>query len=246
MIGEIALLFFLPFLFGIAALRYAPRIQKHVALLLAFSGAYLFGITISHLLPEVFAYESRYLPMWVLAGFVLQLFLDFLSQGVEHGHIHAEKHLNSRVVFSILAGLSIHSLLEGIPLGSEIVSLHGGTAHAFHHSLLASIALHKMPAAFALMMIFHVCGLPLRKSVIFLFLFSAMSPLSYAGTWLLLNHAHLPAMSITPILALVAGSFMHISTTIIFEMEASGHHFNRKRMMAILAGLMLAVLPLFF
>ncbi len=246
MIAELALLFFLPFLFGIAALFFARKVKKSVGFILAFSGAYLFGITIAHLLPELYSRQMHLIPVWILAGFVLQLLLDFLSRGVEHGHIHAGEQLRPRLVFSIMAGLSIHALLEGIPLGSHPGPLMGLEAHAFHSSLLASIALHKMPAAFALMSILHSCGLPVRKSVWFLLFFAAMSPLSYVLTDLALEQALFTQAGIAPVLALVAGSFMHISTTIIFESDPSGHQLRYRRMIAILAGLFFAILPLLF
>jgi len=246
MIAELALLLFLPFLFGLGALFFARKVEKSVGFILAFSGAYLFGITIAHLLPEVYSMHLHLIPVWVLGGFVLQLFLDFLSRGVEHGHIHAGERLNSRLVFSIMAGLSIHALLEGIPLGSRPGHLMSLEAHAFHTSLLASIALHKMPAAFALMMILHSCGLPVRKAVWFLLFFAAMSPLSYLLTHLALDQQLFSKETITPVLALVAGSFMHISTTIIFESDPSGHQLRYRRLFAILAGLFFAILPLFF
>ncbi len=246
MIADLALLFFLPFLFGIAALFFARKIKKSVDLILAFSGAYLFGITIAHLLPEVYSKQLHMIPVWVLAGFVLQLFLDFLSRGVEHGHMHADETLKPRLVFSIMAGLSIHALLEGVPLGSHPGPMMSPEAHAFHNSLLASIALHKMPAAFALMSILHSCGLPARKSIAFLLFFAAMSPLSYVLTDLALERAIFSEAGIAPVLALVAGSFMHISTTIIFESDPSGHQLRYRRVAAILAGLFFAILPLLF
>ena len=246
MIAELALLFFLPFLFGLAALYSTRKIKKSMGVILAFSGAYLFGITIAHLLPEVYSMHLHLIPLWILSGFILQLFLDFLSRGVEHGHIHAGEKYHTHQVFSIMVGLSLHALLEGIPLGSSPSHLMSLEAHAFHTSLLISIALHKIPAAFALMMILHSCGLPVHKAVIFLFFFAIMSPLSYILTHLALDQHLFSKETITPVLALVSGSFMHISTTILFESDPSGHQLQRKRLIAILTGLFFAVLPLLF
>ena len=53
--------------------------------LLAFSGAYLFTLTITHILPEALQLLPEHperVGYWVLAGFFGQLLLEVLSQGV--------------------------------------------------------------------------------------------------------------------------------------------------------------------
>ena len=47
---------------------------------LAFSGAFLFGTLLTHLLPEVFTNPIG--GYWVLLGFGIQLVLDFISKGL--------------------------------------------------------------------------------------------------------------------------------------------------------------------
>ena len=46
------------------------------------------------------------------------------------------------------------------------------------------------------------------------------------------------------LLALVIGIFMHVSTTILFE-SGEDHHYNRRKAIAILLGVALAVLGVF-
>ena len=87
-------------LFGVAfgaglAAFYLPRINgERYRLILVFAGAYLFSITLTHLLPELFLAASsttwKNIPVgvFVLIGFFLQQGLEFFSNGVEHGHIH--------------------------------------------------------------------------------------------------------------------------------------------------------------
>ena len=123
---------------------------------LVFAGAYLFAVTVIHILPELFTNNTQlnpaYVGTFVLAGFFLQQVLEYLTTGVEHGHVHLpnEKHDHSRLspVF-VLTALCIHAFLEGGLLA------HPGTIHAHHDSnaLLFGIVLHKAPAAFALMSI---------------------------------------------------------------------------------------------
>ena len=57
-------------------------------LLLAFSGAFLFTLSLVHLIPEVYAQGGTGVGVWVLGGFLLQLVLELFSEGLEHGHVH--------------------------------------------------------------------------------------------------------------------------------------------------------------
>ena len=78
---------------------------RHLKPLNAFTGAYLLSLTFLHLLPEL--YETGHgdfllIGILILAGFYLQVALDVVSQGVEHGHTH---HLPKGFPIGILAGL---------------------------------------------------------------------------------------------------------------------------------------------
>src|SRR5688572_19972355 len=85
-------------------------------LLLSFSAAYLFAISLLHLIPEVYASQDKYIGLFVLIGFFLQIILEIFSEGIEHGHVHIHKeHLHS-FPLAMMVGLCIHSFLEGMPL----------------------------------------------------------------------------------------------------------------------------------
>ena len=66
---------------------YVVRPKKLLAfkLILAFSGAFLLGITIFHLMPEVFSQYDIQPGPWIVGGLLLQIVLEYLSQGAEHG-----------------------------------------------------------------------------------------------------------------------------------------------------------------
>ena len=61
-------------------------------LLLSYSAAYLLSLTFLHLLPEAMEDGGRSVGVMILVGFLLQIVLDYFSQGVEHGHAHAHTH----------------------------------------------------------------------------------------------------------------------------------------------------------
>lgn len=238
------LLVLLPLAGGLAALGLRKLNPLYLKLLLSFSGAYLFGITILHLIPEVFAGEARWGGMFILAGFLIQVALDQFSQGVEHGHIHEHQKLNAGYVWSIMAGLSVHAFIEGIPLSD--IHHHAGHMHGVSFDLqplLYGIAIHKIPAAFALMSIFLIAKVPLRNAFILLLVFSLVTPFASILTNSLTEQSWMTDHNLViALLAIVVGSFLHISTTILFEVGTKVHNFNFIRFGAILLGIAMAVL----
>lgn len=230
--------------------------EAHIRTLLTFSGAYLFGITILHLLPVAFVEASTKVGLFILVGFVLQLLLDLLSQGVEHGHMHTHAHTGNKqaMAISIMIGLSVHAFLEGIPLGGMEWASHDGHHHAHTNlseggaivPLLLGIALHKIPAAFALMALLRTAKVSRIGCWVYLLIFAFMSPLAaFLTSWLGAHDAQLIQRYMPYIFGLVIGSFMHISTTILFEVGTPVHtRFNLSRWASILLGLLLAGLTL--
>lgn len=245
MLTDILILFVVALAAGTFAF-YVPRVNNgNYKLALVFAGAYLFAITIIHILPELFhqAVQPEYIGMFVLAGFFLQQGLEFLSTGVEHGHIHVHEsghqHRESSAIL-VLAALGIHSLLEGGLLAHPKTVEH----HHDTNTLLWGILLHKAPEAFALMSIL-LCELKSKvRAFFYLTLFAAASPLGLYLNDFLLNTEALSPRAFTFLFALVSGNFLHISTTIVFE-SSLDHKFNaRKTGVAVLASIVAVVAEL--
>ena len=203
--------------------------SKNIQLLLTFSGAYLLAVSLLHLLPELFEHNtSNHIGLYILGGFLVQILLEYFSQGIEHGHFHK----SSIIPFSVLISLSLHALLEGVPLGGH---LH----HNAHNALLTGIVLHKLPVAIVLMTFFLQSNMKKSKAYFLLFLFAIMAPLGVFTGSLFANLAEFH----NEIMAVVIGIFLHISTTILFE-SSEGHKFNAKKIFAILLGAAIAYLSL--
>ncbi|MBA4737991.1 MAG: ZIP family metal transporter [Cryomorphaceae bacterium] len=200
-------------------------------LTLAFSGAFLFGTLMTHLLPEVFQNSSG--GLWVLLGFGVQLLLDFISKGLEHGHLHTHE---NRIPVLPLVGLFIHAFIEGMPLGLDNI-MHD---HAHDHGtngLLWSVAMHKIPIALLVATALRSAGLKTWKVVLGILLFALSSPLGNAmGVSLELDPA-----SFLPVLGLATGLLLHVSTTILFE-SAANHQFNAMKMLVVAVGIALSLL----
>ena len=79
--------------------------QRILKLLLAFSGAFLIGITFLKLIPEVFNRPTMFAGVFVLLGFLLQLSLELITEGAEHGHKHAHSDDEKVSPFLLLLGV---------------------------------------------------------------------------------------------------------------------------------------------
>lgn len=202
---------------------------KNLKLLLSFSGAFLFSISVIHLLPELYEESGKKIGIFILAGFFLQILLELFSEGIEHGHIHIHKKTESSFPFTMMAGLCIHSFLEGIPLsGTEL------TRESAKEALLLGIVLHNIPVAVALMTMLLQSGISRKNSLFMLLLFALMAPAGmFSGVILVLNKAGGEVSGI--IMAMVIGIFLHISTTILFE-TSDNHRFNLIKFITILVG----------
>lgn len=221
----------------------SPKYQKQqVSIILTFAAAYLLGIIATHLLPGVF-YEaaSGRAGMFLLGGFLIQLLLENLSQGIEHGHFHKEK-THGNQFYTILLGLCLHAFLEGLPLsGYDLLHAHQHAAHSDFNHFLAGIAIHHVPAAYVLALLMRTQQFPHVKFWIVLVIFAIMTP---AGAWLG-EHVLLNVETVRNMMALVIGSLLHIATTILFETEQGHYHrVSRGKLVAILIGIGLSLISL--
>ncbi len=208
-----------------------------IKLLLAFSGGFLLSIAFTHFIPDLYHEESASIGIYILIGFLIQLLMEFFSGGIEHGHVHVHK--GQKMPWGMFLSLSVHSILEGIPLGNqlmgfEILSSHN---HGNDNSLLLGILFHQLPVAIALMTLLVNTNLTLMKSWVVLMLFGIMTPLGVAIGMLTLPGEF--GLDYHVILAIVVGMFLHISTTIIFE-TSENHKFNLLKLLAIFVGCGLA------
>lgn len=196
---------------------------KIIQLFLSFSGAYLLSITVLHLLPEVFESHIHNIGIYILVGILLQTILEYFSKGAEHGHIHSHPHTHG-IPWLLFISLSIHSFLEGIPLGDG------------NQLLLWAIVIHKIPVSVVL--VIFLLDSKLSKTYVYSFIifFALMSPLG-----LLLSKETVFIKYQVEITAIIIGVFLHIATAILFE-SSQNHQFNSRKFIAVLIGFLIAFL----
>ncbi len=231
---------------------YLRRNNKNLMqLILSFSGAYILGITFLHLVPETYEVGGVNTGLFVLLGFFIQILLEQLSKGIEHGHIHALHSTTAAAAFAVMVGLCLHSFIEGMPLsGYEDMHAHHGHDHGHSHThdhgsnfLLWAIILHKIPAAFALGVLLLISGFKDRTVVLYLTIFGLMSPLGAGLGALLMSSDIINNAIMVNIMGVVIGSFLHIATTILFETDTN-HKIPINKLIAIAIGLGISLLTM--
>lgn len=227
---SLSVIFLLTLIGGSIPLLSARFQQNGMAPLLAFSGSFLLGITLVDLIPSVFESLGSTAGLGILLGFMLQLFLQLLSHGMEHSHTPTGEMSHHGILGTLLLGLSLHAFLEGLPLGYPYSRPGVFTA------LVAGISFHKIPEAMTLMTILILR--PISKWIrwVLLATFALVTPVSalLSETTEDIWTAFHPVMPW--IIAGVAGSFLHISSTILFESGTQSHSFSLWKWIALLLG----------
>ena len=194
-----------------------PGIVESIAV---FGGAFLFGSCFVNLVPHMYiggfaTAGDLKVGAAVLVGFLVQLVLEILTGGLEHGSqgVGAPKGdtpqpANPKAdvpLAGLMIGLCIHAFLEGMPL----IDMHDGV----HLGLLWGIVLHNIPISLVLVSLFVASGTRPAKAALLMLLFAVMTPLGSLANNALFGHdAALQQL----LMGLVVGILLHVSISILF------------------------------
>jgi zinc and cadmium transporter len=230
-IWKLLMLFFCAFFGGLSIFLVKSDKSQLLKLILSFSGAYLFAITVLHLIPEAYSGpDHAEIGIYILIGFLLQIFLEQFSEGVEHGHIH--KHGEGHAFpYGIMISLCLHAFLEGMPLAED-----------HNNALIFGISLHHIPAAFALSSILLQNNFKFKGIAFILVIFAVMAPLGFLLSYGISNGS-IGGIELyfNKMMGIVIGIFLHISTTILFESSVD-HKVSKRKMIAVLLGISIALI----
>lgn len=233
---------------GIIALKVNIN-QTSLRLLLSFSAAYLFAVSIIHLLPEAFGHghegteqmsiSLKTTGLFIVLGFCLQLAMDTFSTGIEHGHVHLHsKECHTHLPYGIIIGLMLHSFLEGLPVYNLNASLSNSSP--VNHQLIYGLALHNIPISIAFVLLLKEHKTKPLSILLLLIGFSLMTPLGYLFSYTLQTFGlHNYQQYSAAAFAVVIGIFLHISTAILFE-TSEHHKYNIAKIVMMISGIVLA------
>jgi zinc transporter ZupT len=203
---------------------FKPKSKQYIKLGLAFSGAFLLAVILFELFPEIYEHQDpKKMGLFIMLGILLQIILEFFSKGAEHGHVHLDKNSTS-IPWMLFISLSIHSILEGIPVVG-------------HESLLYGIVVHKITVALILSIFLLKTRIKFLHAFLIMAIFSVMTPL---GSFIF-SEVVISDLTADALTALVIGVLLHIATVILFE-SSEGHSFNLRKIVVILFGIAIAYL----
>lgn len=211
--------------------------QTRLRLILAFSAAYLFAISIMHMLPEAFAHSNiKLVGLFIVLGFCMQLLIDTFSTGIEHGHVHLHSNTcKTHLPYGIIVGLLLHSFLEGLP----IYDPNSPETAYINYQLVLGLAIHNLPITIAFVSLLKEHD-GKGKNWLLLVLFSIMTPIGYLSSYALQSFGlHNYELYSQAAFALVIGIFLHISTAILFE-TSDHHRYNIAKVAVMAMGIILA------
>lgn len=210
--------------------------EQKIQWLLAFSGAFLLGISLIHLLPHSLDQLGEKAGIYIFLGFFLQFIIQKFTHGVEHGHVHCHSgHEHNQNIWPIFIGLSVHAFMEGIPFGFD----YSQQNHVQENLLFAVIA-HRLPEAFMLGSLLWISNK--TRALFLIIIFSLLSPLAgFLG-----GKIDFMQEIIVVIIPIVIGAFIHIATTILYESGTKHHQLSKQKISAIVVGILLALSSVYF
>lgn len=220
----IVFLLILSVLSGVFLGKYFGSNAKLAKNLLIFSAGFLITICLNEVFPEVYHSENHNIGIWVIGGVLLQLLLENLTKGFEHGHFHHHSE-HGILPIALMLGMFIHAFIEGIPLGNET---------DIFSPYLMGILLHNLPISFILGAFLIKNGKFSGTSWLIITIFALASPLGM----LLGNFIDAEVKSY--FLALVGGIFLHISSVIIFESNKN-HNIDWQKISMVILGVVIAI-----
>jgi zinc and cadmium transporter len=175
-------------------------------LFLALASGILLGAAGFHMLPESFKGAGANAGVAVVAGLLSLLLLErfVLIHICEERDCGSESHRTSTMGMAAFIGLSLHTLFDGVALGSAM------SAGQMGNFIFLAILVHKMPSSFSLASILRAGGYA-RRSVMFMVTGFALMVPAGAALYLLVRN-HVDAVALTPVaLGFSAGTFLHLA-----------------------------------
>jgi ZIP family zinc transporter/zinc and cadmium transporter len=146
---------------GLLLVRRSPS-AKSLRYFVALGSGFMLAAAVLEMLPEAFKQDAVWAPALVLAGYCGVHFLEHTL--VPHFHFGEETHhhefLSAKTSYSVLLGLAVHTLFDGIAIGSGfVISTWLGWL------LFFAVFLHKLPEGFTVASVMLAGGRGRREAL---------------------------------------------------------------------------------
>ncbi|HTX76414.1 MAG TPA: ZIP family metal transporter [Terracidiphilus sp.] len=133
----------------------ARGIEKYLRYFVALGAGFLMATAVLEMTPESVRLSPRLGPVLIMAGYcVVHLLEHTINAHFHYGEeTHHDEFISRHTGYSVLAGLSVHALFDGIAIGSGFV-----VSDALGWLIFLAILLHKAPEGFTMASVMLASG----------------------------------------------------------------------------------------
>lgn len=150
-------------IFGGFVLVRANWEKRYLRYSVALGAGFMLAVAFLEMLPESFHFSTRWSPVLVLAGYCAIHLLEHTI--VPHFHFGEETHhdefISARTSYSVLAGLAVHALFDGVAIASGFV-----LSNLLGWLIFIAIFLHKVPEGFTVASVMLASGRSRKAAVV--------------------------------------------------------------------------------
>jgi len=212
---------------GVVPLQFHWR-RDQLWLLVSFGAGVLLGAAFLHMCPQAFELIGANASGFVFAGFLILFFIEKFVMVHACGAHECDYHTIGLAAF---VGLSVHSMIAGIALGSATAIPGLGPV------VLLAIVAHKAPASMSLTGLLVAAGYPKARIIALITVFSLMVPIGAAIAYFVLKSV--PEHIVGVLIALSAGTFLHIAASDLLPELHRAQQFRTLSLVTFLGGVLL-------
>jgi zinc transporter ZupT len=139
---------------GLVLVR-AHGIEKYLRYFVALGSGFLMAVALLEMTPESIKMSPQMGPILIMAGYCIVHLLEHTINGHFHygEETHHDEFVSRRTGISVLAGLSVHALFDGVAIGSGFV-----VSNSMGWLIFLAIFLHKAPEGFTMASVMLASG----------------------------------------------------------------------------------------
>lgn len=133
----------------------ARGIERYLRYFVALGAGFLMAVALLEMTPESLRLNSTLGPVLIMLGYCIVHLLEHTI--ISHFHYGEETHhgefVSARTGYSVLGGLSVHALFDGVAIGSGFV-----VSNALGWLIFLAVFLHKAPEGFTMASVMLASG----------------------------------------------------------------------------------------
>ena len=136
--------------------------KRYLRYFVAIGAGFMLSVALLEMMPESLRFSPRWSPVLILGGYCAIHLLEHTI--TPHFHFGEETHhheLSTHTGYSVLTGLAIHSLFDGVAIGSGFV-----LSNWLGWLIFLAVLLHKMPEGFTVASVMLASGRSRRVALV--------------------------------------------------------------------------------